>query len=146
VEIRRRSTLVSAAVRPGGESNTAFTQDERASIGQQLRAVLETVRETHALTSEQYAALDAKVEDVLEAAQRLARRDWRGYFIGAMVEVAVALAVSGSALSDVLNVTLHGLSQLFGGGLPALPQRPFADSTEPTDLDSRSGGLSRLRH
>jgi hypothetical protein len=109
------------ALPPGGESNTAFTQEERARIEQQLRAVLETVRETHALTREQYAALDAEVEDVLEATQRLARRDWRGYFIGAMVEVAVTHALSGSALSDLLNLTLHGLSQLFGGGLPALP-------------------------
>jgi hypothetical protein len=104
----------------GGE-NTPFTPDERAQIERQLRAALEAVRRNHELTSGQLRALKEKVDDLIEAARRLGQLDWRSTFIGAMLEVALANALSSDVLRDLLGLTL-GLAQLFGGPeIPALP-------------------------
>jgi hypothetical protein len=108
------------ALPPGGE-NTPFTDDERTAIEQQLRGVLETLRETQQLTGEQLRVLGERVDEAVEATRRFGRLEWRRLLIGATVEAAMERLITFAIAGEFLRLALHGLGQLFGGGLPALP-------------------------
>jgi hypothetical protein len=122
-ELQREPKILQAAGYEDVE-NTTFTSDERAEIAAQLRQIKEYVKETYSLPDAQVLALEAKLDDIEEAAGRIGRKDWLLLFYGVMFTVIVTGLLPREVVQKILAMALHGLAHLLGGGGP--PQIPPA--------------------
>lgn len=96
-------------------ANTLFTSDERAAISGQLKAIAESVKVTHQLTTEQSAKLDEKFEEAEKASQRMGRKDWGLLFGGAVFSLILADIITPSLAGHILMMIQHGIGYLFSG-------------------------------
>jgi hypothetical protein len=88
---------------------------ERERIVEHLSWVREEVVVHHDLTPGAVAMLDARLEEIESAASRLTKKDFLNYAIGAMVTLAVELALSAEIRSALLRATIAIVSNTFEG-------------------------------
>ena len=106
---------------PEEVENTPFTQQEKAQIASSLNEAKEYVRATRELTPAQYEAIDARLDYLVEAAERVGRIDWRNLLAGTFLSLVVQAVVPIEPVRDVLFVALRGLGAMFGSEPPELP-------------------------
>jgi hypothetical protein len=118
---REREVLTGA--RYDDVENTPFTADEQAAIAEHLRETKEYVTRRYSLSDVQIQHLEAKLNDIAAAADRMGRKDWTLLVCGALLGAFVQGILPQEAVHDILRMTLDGLGYLFGGGGPP-PQIP----------------------
>jgi hypothetical protein len=104
--------------------NTPFTSDERAEIAEQLREIKEFVRTRYSLSEAEARALEARLDYVEAAGDRMGRKDWRLLFYGQMLDVIIGGLLAPDVVRDILTMALQGLQFVLGGGLEPPQLRP----------------------
>ena len=104
--------------------NSPLSEDERAEIAKQLQEIKEFVKKTYALSESQTQELEAKLEYLNDAAQRLGRVDWRAVALGTLLPLAAEAILPPENARHVVLMFLGSLGHLFGYPLPGLPSGP----------------------
>jgi hypothetical protein len=73
----RRSREVIAEIGQTDSGNTAFSQDEQRQIAVQLQQITEQLKKQFELTNEQTERIEEWREEVVEASERIGRKDWK---------------------------------------------------------------------
>jgi hypothetical protein len=102
-------------------SNTPFTSAERAEIAQHLQEIKDYLKESHAVSAEQFARIEARLDEVKEASRRVGRKDWLLLFVGILFTLVLSAVIPSDLLQHILTMTAQGLGRLFGVGPPQLP-------------------------
>jgi hypothetical protein len=125
-ELKHGRQLVAEIQR--GSDNTLFTNDERRQIAAQLQAIKAQMREQFALTSGQIAQVNEKLDEVIEASERLGRKDWLVYFLGTITALIIASTVTSGAGEHIFTMVIQGIAHMFIGGTepPPLPPNVIA--------------------
>jgi hypothetical protein len=105
-----------AIIQRGDFSNTPFTQTEQGQIAAQLQEVLKQSRKLFALTSTQMGQIEEKLDESLDAASRMGRKDWIVMFSGIILTLVVTDLVTWAAAHHMWTMVLHQLIDLFTGG------------------------------
>ena len=115
-ELWRRTELLTGA----SDENTSFTADERAEIVRRLNEFQENARATGSLSASQLVDLNSKVDYLVDASERLGRKDWLNACIGAVLGYFLTAAVPPDDARHIVMTLLNGIAALFGHGLPGL--------------------------
>jgi hypothetical protein len=120
---RQREREVLTDARYETVANTPFTPDEQAEIVEQLRQIKELVKATQSLSQGQRLSLEARLDQIEEAAGRIGRKDWRLMVYGVIFQVVVMdlLPEAAHPIVHTLVMALGALGRLFGGG-PGPPE------------------------
>ena len=76
---------VFSAASDAGIENTPFTADERVELTKRLTAIADGIGRKRPLSDSQARLLAARMEQLLDASQRLGRKDWLAVFLGVML-------------------------------------------------------------
>jgi hypothetical protein len=103
-------------------ANIPFTNAEQAAISAQLNEVKSYLKESLSLTREQFAEVEARINEAEAASRRLGRKDWLLLFIGTTTTLYVTGMVPPTVVQHITAMVLQGLGHLFGigGGPPPL--------------------------
>jgi len=101
--------------------NAAFNPDERQEIAKQLQEIKEFAENAHSLSGHQMKALEAKIEYLNDAADRLGRLDWRAAALGTMFTLAAEAMLPPEAARHIFLMLFQPLGHLFGHPLLELP-------------------------
>jgi hypothetical protein len=112
----KRSRESIAVIQRGDFENSLFGQAEQGQIAAQVQQVKKQVEELFALSSEQKTQVNEKLDEVVEAASRLGRKDWVVLFTGTILTLAITDAVTWATAHHIWAMVLHGLLHLFTGG------------------------------
>ncbi len=117
--LRGEASLVASDV--GDGDNEPFSEAERDAVRAQLREAKELIRGHYELSDTQFQALEARLDYLAGAVDRLGKLDWREAFVGAMLGLVVQAVVPVEPIRQVLFFVSHGLGHLFGMGPAGLP-------------------------
>jgi hypothetical protein len=112
----RRTRELITDVQQADTSNTSFTQDERRQITAQLQEITKHLKEQFELTKEQAERVDEWREEVVEASNRMGRKDWIIYLLGTITALTVAATVPAGVGEHIFTMVIHALGYLFTGG------------------------------
>lgn len=99
--------------------NTPFTAAERAQIATRIGEVKRQARENPGLTAGQVAGIEQKLDDLVEASQRVGRKDWRVILYGMAFGMIVNDLVPPHVVQGIITTVISGLGHILGlGGLP----------------------------
>jgi hypothetical protein len=101
--------------------NTAFTSAEQAALSAQLREIKTYLKENLSLTSDQFARVEASIDEAEAASRRLGRKDWLLLFLGTTVQLYVTDIVPPTAVQHITAVVLQGIGHMFGIGISPPP-------------------------
>jgi len=120
-ELRReRAILAQPGAAGDAGNNTPFTHPELERVSQQIGELKQYVRESADLTGEHVRELEARLDYVERAAQRMGRVDWWNLFAGALINLVLSSVIPPHAVQSLLVLAARGLAGLFGGGPPQL--------------------------
>jgi hypothetical protein len=117
-ELGKQRELLSATEPSGDDDNSPFTPEEQAEVVKQLHEIKELLVQTHQADP---AALESRVDYLIDASTRMGRRDWLNIFYGGIFSWALTGLVPPEGVREVLAIASQGLGHLFGGGVPQLP-------------------------
>jgi hypothetical protein len=117
-ELDKQRELLGAAESTGDSDNTPFTPEEQVEVAKQLIEVRNLLVHTHQADP---AALESRIDYLIDASTRMGRRDWLNIFIGGIFSWALTGLVPPEGVREVLAIASHALGHLFGGGVPQLP-------------------------
>jgi hypothetical protein len=102
--------------------NTPFTTAEQTTISAQLNEIKSYVKENLSLTREQFAEVEARIDEAEAASRRVGRKDWLLLFLGTTVQLYVTAMVPATTVQHITALVLQGLGHLFGigGGPPPI--------------------------
>jgi hypothetical protein len=104
-----------------GSGNAPFTEAEQTSISAQIEQIKDYIKTKHELTSEQLSHIEARLDEVEQASRRIGRKDWLLSFNGALFSLILTDLITPQTAQQIIMMTFHGLSHLFGiGGPPHL--------------------------
>jgi hypothetical protein len=108
--------------------NVPFAQDEQGQIAAQLLGNKNEMRTQFELSSEQAADVDEKIDELVEAAVRMGRKDWLIYSLGTITALIITATVAAPVGEHILAMIVHGLAHLFTGGNepPEIPPHVLA--------------------
>ena len=106
---------------PDAVDNTPFAPAEREHIAEQFAEIKEYARQAHALSDDQFRALEGRLDYLVDAAGRLPRFDWRNALVGALLGLVTDAVLPAEVVRDVFGMIGRGLGTLFGLELPELP-------------------------
>jgi hypothetical protein len=118
-ELLQQTQLLGSASDDGLE-NTPFTPDERAEVARQLNEFRQRAKAEYSLSATQSEDLDSKVDYLVDAADRLGRKDWLNACMGALVGYFLATALSPDASRKIFLMLLDNVAGFFGHGLRGL--------------------------
>lgn len=122
-ELQQQRELMTGV--PEALENTRFTAEERAQIETTLNEAKAYLRSTYELRPAQYEAIEAQLDYLIEASERIGRTDWRGLLVGTLLGLVVQAIVPPEPIRQVMFIVLRGLAGLFGGdAIPELPGSP----------------------
>jgi hypothetical protein len=110
-ELRRQKELLRDVSNASFE-NTPFTPDERDEITEQLHELKEYVTATYSLVEAQSIDLDYLVD----AADRLGRKDWLMVCLGVMFSYILGATLPPEACRDIVQTLLNSLAHFFEHG------------------------------
>lgn len=103
----------------GDEDNSAFTAEERTAISARIEEVKAEVRQNPALTGDQISGIEQKLDDLIEASERVGKKDWKLLVAGTLLTIFVTYAVPPHVAQAIITSVITGLGHMFGiGGLP----------------------------
>jgi hypothetical protein len=117
-ELLRETELLGDASNEGAE-NTRFTAEEKKEIVRRLHELEEHARSRYSLSAEQMKALHTKIDYLIEAVDRMGRKDWSLMFIGVALTFIFASAFPPESVREVVLPLLRAIGHLIG--LPELP-------------------------
>jgi hypothetical protein len=82
--------------------NSHFTDQEILAISSGIDRIRTVAEETLELTPDQFTVLNERLDQVVEAAQRLGRIDWRAMSVGLLFSYALEIAMSPSAAQSLI--------------------------------------------
>ena len=94
--------------------NTPFSSEEKAAIERQLREFREFAKDRWSLSGERLASLDANVDYLVAAVDRLGRFDWRNAFAGAFIGLFVSALLPPESVREVLVMLAQGVRLVLG--------------------------------
>jgi len=95
--------------------NAPFTKSEQKQIAAQLEDIARYLQEEHDLPSEQLAEIKDELKKVAEASERMGRKDWLIYFLGAITALVMTATVAAPVGEHIFTIVIHGLAHLFNG-------------------------------
>ena len=98
--------------------NAPFTPEEQAEIAEEIDQIKAFVRRTYSLPDAQMEVLEAKLDDIAEAARRFGRKDFLVWLLGAIAVIIIGGLLPPEAMHHILTMVNHALGHLFGGGGP----------------------------
>ena len=119
-ELQRETELFGAGPDEAVE-NTSFTPDEREVIEAQFRVLREKAQSAYSLSDAQMLILDAKIDYLIGADDRLGRIDWRNVVVGTMFAYALEAALPPGSARDILLTLLRSTAHFYAQGFQALP-------------------------
>ena len=99
--------------------NTPFTSQEKTEIAERLHEFAEYAEHTYSLSEAQKSDLNAKLDYLVEATDRVGRVDWRNAVVGAIFAFVLTAALPPESARDLLHMLLRVISHLHG--FPELP-------------------------
>jgi hypothetical protein len=112
-ELRRAREIL--FVVPGDVvDNTPFSSEEKAAIERQLREFRELAKDRWSLSGERLATLDANVDYLVDAVDRLGRFDWRNAFAGAFIGLLLTAVFPPESVREVLVMLVHSVTLILG--------------------------------
>lgn len=117
-ELGKQGKLLGATESSDNTDNSPFTPEEQVEVAKQLNEIKELLVQTHQADP---AALESRIDYLIDASTRMGRRDWLNIFIGGIFSWALTGLVPPEGVREVLAIASHGLGHLFGGGVPQLP-------------------------
>lgn len=94
--------------------NAPFTAPEREDIGKRLRQIPAQVKERFDLTDEQESHIEQKMDELIEASQRVGRKDWLVMVYGAAFSLIAADEVPPHVVQSIVSMIITGLAHFFG--------------------------------
>lgn len=112
---------LSAAASPELYSeNTPFTAAERKRVEVSLVEVRSLLVASHNFNSEMLGRIDAHLEYLEQASERLGRKDWLNVAFSVITNIIIVVAIPPETARNILNVAGAVLSWVMGGS-PLLP-------------------------
>jgi hypothetical protein len=115
-ELRHDAELLGAGSNKVTE-NTLFTPEEQREIAQRLNKLAKDVRQALSLSGAQMQVLDEKIDYLIEASNRLGRKDWLNNFIGVTFPFVLTAALAPEAARALFLTFLRAIGLLY----PELP-------------------------
>jgi hypothetical protein len=112
----KRSRTVITDIQQTNSSNAPFTEDERRQIEAQLREITKQLKDQFELTEEQEQRIDEWRDGVIEASERMGRKDWLIYLLGTITALTIAATVPAGLGEHIFAMVIHVLGHLFTGG------------------------------
>jgi hypothetical protein len=100
--------------------NTPFTAEERKRVEASLTEVRSLLIASHSINSEMLGHIDARLEYLEQASERLGRKDWLNVAFSVITNIIIVVAVPPETARNILNVAGAVLSWVMGGS-PLLP-------------------------
>jgi hypothetical protein len=110
-----------AAVSDDDTSNDPFAPAEVEQIRKNLQAVRDAAAEREDLRPEQLDYIARKLDEMVQAAGRLGRKDWLNLAVGTLTNVVVGAAIGSDAAKFLFHSVGQALAWLLGGTLKLLP-------------------------
>lgn len=103
-------------------ANVPFSAEERAAIAVRIDSVKAQVRDNPELTAEQISGIEEKLDELVEASNRVGKKDWRVMLYGTAFGMIVSDTVPPHVVQGIITSVITGLGHIFGlGGMPSLP-------------------------
>jgi hypothetical protein len=112
----QRGRELIAGIQRTDSGNTRFTQDERSRIEAQLQGIAKQLKAQFVLTNEQADRIDEWRDEVVEASERMGRKDWLIYLLGTITALTIAATVPAGVGEHIFTMVIHALGHLFTGG------------------------------
>ena len=93
--------------------NSSFSPDERKELAARLHEYAETARQAHAFSKEQMRLLNGKIDDLVDAAGRLGRKDWLNVFVGTIFFYCLEVALPPDATREIFRGFVHVINRLY---------------------------------
>jgi hypothetical protein len=120
-ELQSESALLVAESNEDAD-NTPFSSSEREDIAARLHAFAEEAEQVYALSEVQMSYLNARLDYLVAAADRLGRIDWRNALLGAIIAFLLTAAIPPDSARDIFYMLLRAIIHLWGLGFPDLPR------------------------
>jgi hypothetical protein len=104
--------LAAAGTAAAGDAH--FNYAEQAEIAKTLDEIKKFVREHYSLTPEQAAAIEEKIDALIEAATKVGRKDWLMILYGTIFTLMMTDLVATPIARHILEMAMRGLAHLFG--------------------------------
>jgi hypothetical protein len=98
--------------------NTPFTAAERTEIYAQMLKTRTWLRSRPELALEQVSRVEARLDYLEKASERVGRKDWLMMFNGAVTSLILSDLLPSQTAQHIIMLTVHGLAHLFGMGGP----------------------------
>ena len=118
----KRAELATFLEKLPGADNRDFTPEDRVTIGCEIEALHVEVRELTNLNLRQQEAIDQLLEEVRRGSERMGRKDWVTYAIGAATSVVIMETVPPLVLLPLAAHAIHALGPLLIGPGMNLPR------------------------
>ena len=105
------------------DRTTPFSAEERDELARAVEAVKLYAREQLELTAGQISRIEQKLDDLVDASNRVGPKDLRVIVYGTAFQLIVTDLIAAPVVQQVMAMIVQGLGHLFGlGGVPpALP-------------------------
>jgi hypothetical protein len=117
----RRDMELFADPADGDSGNTPLSAAEQQAVRTRLSQLRNTAQATYSLSDEQMAALDAKIDYLVDASGRVGRKDWKILVVGGLFQVLLAMAIPSSIGQDIMVTVLRDIAGLYMDGSRLLP-------------------------
>lgn len=95
--------------------NSPFTQPEKEYIVGGLEEVKEFLVTSHQLTGERLAFIELRLGYLVEASDRVGRKDWKNLFLAVLFSIILYLSLPQSAAGELFRLSKAALYKIFGG-------------------------------
>jgi hypothetical protein len=86
------------------DNNTKFTIEENIRIGQNLNEIKQYLLSTQPFSLEQKQYLDARFNYLVDASERLGRKDWFLLVVGTFMNIIIGLALMPNVARELLRI------------------------------------------
>ncbi|THD68420.1 MAG: hypothetical protein E7813_10340 [Bradyrhizobium sp.] len=111
-EFQREAKLLEAGSNAVTE-NRPFTPKEQREIAARLQELAKYEKETYPLSPVQTKALDAKLDYLIDASNRLGRKDWLTVFVGAILGYILTAALPPESVHGLLQTSFRVMGLLY---------------------------------
>jgi hypothetical protein len=99
--------------------NAPFAASEREEVRERLHQIPAQVRERFSLSAKQESAIEQKLDNLIEATERVGKKDWLVMVYGSAFGLIVNDEIPPHVVQTIITMIVTGIAHAFGiGGLP----------------------------